>query len=65
MVGEGQAVNGAFEITIVIPEDMQLGSYQAPAHAIETEECEESWSDPEIGVYVNSEMKLRGQVGSH
>ena len=60
LIGAGTASEGTFEIEVVVPSDLDLGSYQLIAHAIATEDYRESWSDPEIGVYSGAQFELTG-----
>ena len=60
LIGTGTASEGTFEIEVVVPSDLDLGSYQLIAHAIATEDYRESWSDPEIGVYSGAQFELTG-----
>ncbi len=60
LIGTGTASEGTFEIEVVVPSDLDLGSYQLIAHAIATEDYRESWSDPEIGVYSGTQFELTG-----
>ena len=60
VIGEGVATEGRFEIEVLVPSDLDLGSYQLIAHAIGTPEYTESWSDPEIGVYSGTQFELTG-----
>ena len=43
-----------------MPESFEEGSYQLIAHARSNDDYEESWSDPEIGVYSGTELEFSG-----
>ena len=60
VIGEGVATRGTFKIEVLVPLDLDIGSYQLIAHAIGTPEYTESWSDPEIGVYSGTQFELTG-----
>ena len=60
VIGDGTASQGRFEIEVLVPSDLDIGSYQLIAHAIATEDYRESWSDPEIGVYSGTQFELTG-----
>ena len=60
VIGEGVATKGTFKIEVLVPLDLDIGSYQLIAHAIGTPEYTESWSDPEIGVYSGTQFELTG-----
>ncbi len=60
LVGTGWTTAGRFEVAFRVPTDLAVGSYQALAHAVASHEYEESWSDPDIGVYAGTHIELTG-----
>ena len=59
-LGTTETENGRFEIEVLVPDSFEEGSYQLIAHARSNDDYEESWSDPEIGVYSGTEMEFSG-----
>ena len=59
-LGTTETKNGRFEIEVLVPDSFEGGSYQLIAHARSNDDYEESWSDPEIGVYSGTEMEFSG-----
>ena len=60
IIGETVAQNGNFQVEVTVPTSMERGDYQLLAHAVASEEYEESWSDPDITVYSESGLQLTG-----
>ena len=59
-LGTTETEDGRFEIEVLVPESFEEGSYQLIAHARSNDDYEESWSDPEIGVYSGTELEFSG-----
>ena len=62
-LGTTETEDGRFELEVQVPDSFEEGSYQLIAHARSNDDYEESWSDPEIGVYSGTEMEFSGPSG--
>ena len=59
LVGKGSATQGRFSLEIGLPGNFPRGSYQLIAHALGNSSYMESWSDPEIGVYSGTQVRIQ------
>ena len=57
-VGQGTVTGGAFNIKATIPDSENVGNYQLLAHALNSIQFQESWSDPRIKVTAETRISL-------
>ena len=60
LIGTVVTHSGRWSAVVRIPRDMELGAYQLLARAVENDDFNESWSDPDITVYSGSGIELTG-----
>ncbi|MFC2059280.1 DUF4129 domain-containing transglutaminase family protein, partial [Chloroflexota bacterium] len=58
LVGEGQTIQGFFEIEATIPQDTNVGEYHVLAHCLGNIRYLESWSDPTIKVCTDTLLNI-------
>ncbi len=58
LVGRGPVNQGTFNIEITVPEEQNVGNYQLIAHARESLQFQESWSDPVIKITSGTQIAL-------
>ena len=59
-LGEAVTSQGRFQAEVKLPAYIELGSYQLLARAVGNEQYNDSWSDPDVGVFSSSGMALTG-----
>ena len=59
-LGETVTSQGRFQAEVQLPLHMELGPYQLLARAVGNEQYNESWSDPDVGVFSSSGLALAG-----
>jgi len=50
--------NGYFNISCIVPEDVEVGSNHIVGHFLGDDENSESWSDPTVNIYSDTKLKL-------
>lgn len=58
LCGEGDVVDGSFNITCGIPLDLDIGEYHVEAHTLGDSRYIESWSDPPLTIVQRTEITL-------
>jgi len=58
LCGEGEVVDGSFNITCSIPLDLDIGEYHVEAHTLGDSRYIESWSDPPLTIVQRTEIAL-------
>ena len=58
IIGNGETINGFFNISCIVPLNIDVGEYHIIAHAKGEGWRLESWSDPEIKVYAATKIKI-------
>jgi len=56
--GRGETADGHFNVTCMMPEDVDVGLYQVIAHMPGNNWCHESWSDPAVTVVAATNITL-------